>query len=399
MRILVVSYDIPKSDQSSGELRFYLILKMLATTHDIEFFSLDYSKELFNPDRNIDNYKKQLEEIPVCIRYEQNIYKILRHNIYDVVFFEHYFTAEKFIDSVRVWQPNAAIVVDSVDVHFNRHLSKALLTKDQQDYLYANEIKERELMVYSRSDLVIVVSQSDKDILTNELASLVVSIIPNIHKIYMPMEEGTPNANLIFIGSFLHAPNVDAMLYFTQEVLPLITEKVPDVRLKIIGSAPTEIVKNLATECVDVVGYVPETAPYLAESSISIAPLRFGGGIKGKIGEAMAFGLPVVTTSIGIEGFGLSPGENVMVGDSPQEFANGVIALINDRELHNKIRYNGWKFIKSNYSDEVIGRLVYEIFNTISLLNIKKMSSVRRFVIKIPYFLDAHLLWRFKCTI
>src|SRR5581483_10434832 len=98
------------------------------------------------------------------------------------------------------------------------------------------------------------------------------------------------------------------MIYFTSAILPKIVDAVPDVKLRIVGNAPPEEIVRLASQHVEVVGYVPDTKPYLQKSVISVAPLRFGGGMKGKVGEAMSYGLGVVTTSFGAEGFGLTAG-------------------------------------------------------------------------------------------
>src|SRR6185369_13677698 len=167
------------------------------------------------------------------------------------------------------------------------------------------------------------VTEDDRGLLLRELKHLRVEIVPTMHDV-SPLDDATqrtPNT-LVFVGPFLHAPNIDAMVYFCNEVFPLITSEIPDATLAIVGSFPTQPVKNLARDGVEVIGFVPDVKPYLDSSYVSIAPLRFGGGMKGKIGEAMAHGLPVVTTSIGIEGFGLTPSTNVLVGDTPRDFAS-----------------------------------------------------------------------------
>ena len=155
---------------------------------------------------------------------------------------------------------------------------------------------------------------------------------------------------LVFVGGFKHDPNVDAMLYFCHEVMPRIAAARPHARLKIIGSHPPPAIQALAGEHVDVLGFVPETAPYLESAYISVAPLRYGGGMKGKVGEAMSFGLPVVTTSYGAEGFGLRPDEDLLIGDTADSFTAKVIALLDDANLHNRIARRGYNFIEEHFS-------------------------------------------------
>ncbi len=134
----------------------------------------------------------------------------------------------------------------------------------------------------------------------------------------------------MFVGGFNHPPNLDGVLYFCRDIWPVILSSVPTAELTIIGNAPTDEVVALAHDGVTVAGFVPDTRPYLAASGIAIVPVRFGGGLKGKVGEAMGFGLPVVGTSVGVEGYDLEPGVHAVVADTPEAFAAEVVALIND---------------------------------------------------------------------
>jgi glycosyltransferase involved in cell wall biosynthesis len=152
----------------------------------------------------------------------------------------------------------------------------------------------------------------------------------------------------------------------------------------------------LAAQDVDVVGFVPETTSYLLSSDISIAPLRYGGGIKGKVGEAQAHGLPVVTTSIGTEGFGFQIGADILVGDAPQAFADSIAALWQDRDLYERIRKNGWKYIDERYSLRAVTNLIPPIFERLSTCSTKRISSIRRIKIHARHYLNEYVLWRFK---
>jgi glycosyltransferase involved in cell wall biosynthesis len=105
---------------------------------------------------------------------------------------------------------------------------------------------------------------------------------------------------MIFVGGFRHEPNIDAVVYFCEEILPRVKNVIPEARFTIVGSYPPVEVKNLNNEYITVTGHVSSTTPYLQESYVSVAPLRYGAGMKGKIGEAMAHGLPVVTTTKGV---------------------------------------------------------------------------------------------------
>src|SRR4029453_5176429 len=138
--------------------------------------------------------------------------------------------------------------------------------------------------VYDKADLVITVTEDDRRLLLQELKHLHVEIVPTMHDV-SPLDDATQRTpkTLVFVGSFLHEPNIDAMTYFCQEVFPLIVAKIPDVRLTIIGSSVTQGIRDWERSGVQVLGFVPDVEPYLDSSYLSIAPLRYGGGMKGKI--------------------------------------------------------------------------------------------------------------------
>jgi glycosyltransferase involved in cell wall biosynthesis len=164
--------------------------------------------------------------------------------------------------------------------------------------------------------------------------------------------------DLLFIGSFAHRPNQDAMLFFLREVYPLVRKSLPTVRLDIIGDFASAAIKAYDSEDVRIRGYVPDVEPYLQNARIFIAPLRFGAGIKGKVGEAMAHSLPVVTTSIGAEGFGLTPGLDVMIGDDPTSFAEAIHQLYLQKELWKRVADNSRLRIEKHFTPEVVAETI-----------------------------------------
>jgi glycosyltransferase involved in cell wall biosynthesis len=179
--------------------------------------------------------------------------------------------------------------------------------------------------------------------------------------------------DIMFIGSFLHQPNEDAVLYFVKEVFPLIKKKIPDVKFFVVGSDPLDSILKLDSETIKVTGYVKDVLPYFENCRVFVAPLRYGAGMKGKIGQSMAYGLPVVTTTIGAEGIGLKNDVNALIADEPEEFADSVIRLYTDEELWEGISMNAIEHIERNYSKEAIGRKISEVF--ISLKSVKDMKT------------------------
>jgi len=177
--------------------------------------------------------------------------------------------------------------------------------------------------------------------------------------------------------------------------MPLLRRKVQSLRLRIVGSEPTPEVLALGCADVEVVGFVKSTTPYLQSSDISVAPLRFGGGIKGKIGEALAHGVPVITTAFGVEGFGFERGKHVLVAETPEAFVSAILQLSRDPDLYDAVRGAGWNFINDRYSVQAVSRLLPPLLMRLAEMRSKRIAPWRRAGIFFRHYLDKYVLWRF----
>lgn len=391
MHLLVISASFPIPDQASGDLRFYTLLSLLALKHNVLFCAL-----------NADGTAKPsndggalLEQAGITLG-KVDLLHVLKRFKPDIVWFEFYNQVRpEYLALLQHYCPQARLVVDSVDVHFNRLATKARLTGKSEDLAEAQEVKLQELAAYAYADMIIAVSNDDRQLIQQALPDKPVEIIPNIHAMPpFPDRNKRRYGELVFVGGFKHQPNVDAMLYFCQEVMPLITAARSQARLKIIGSHPPEIIRALANDCVEVVGYVPATAPHLESAYISVAPLRYGGGMKGKVGEAMSYALPVVTTSFGAEGFGLQPGKDLLIGDTPESFAAQVIALLDDVDLHDRVARHGYHFIEQHYSVPVVQHLLDSSMLRVVNLLPRVIPLRQRLLCCIQGWYRRHIAWR-----
>jgi glycosyltransferase involved in cell wall biosynthesis len=391
LKLLAVSYDYPQPDQSSGELRFFTLLSLLTQHGDVAFWSRDQQASTTKA-----TAATKLQAAGVSVR-QGTFEHVLRQQPYDVVIFEFYFVAEPLIELVRAWQPQARIVVDTVDVHFHRLESKARLSGAPADVEAARATRAKELDVYGKADVVVAVSEADREVLQRAGLRAPVVVLPNVHVMHplQPRVRGE-RLEIVFVGSYKWAPNVDAMVYFCTEVLPHLRKRVPRLRLRIIGSAPTDEVCALACDDVEVVGFVDDTTPYLSSSDVSVAPLRYGGGIKGKVGEALAHGLPVVTTPVGAEGFGFVNGEHVLVGHTPQELADLIAELWLDQGLCERVRTAGWRFIEERLSTHAVARRIPGFLASTLAARPRRLSTVRRMRMVGPHWFQRHVGWRFR---
>lgn len=333
--VLVISELVPAPDRSSGGTRLYELLLLLGRHYHVVLAYL-------GPE-SLRDYVKPLERLGVTAfyrgyakavhNYDVDLAAILANNQFKFVFCELFDVAEHFVRKIREVSPHSIVVIDTFDVHYLRETREAQISGVSILEEKAQATRKRELQIYSQADLVLTVTQNDRKVLLRDNPKLNVAVVSNIHAIPETTVPRDQRCGLLFVGGFSHRPNVDAVLYFCREVLPLVRIRLPNIKFHVVGNAPTVEIIALGSANIAVTGYVPNLTPYLDSALVSVVPLRFGSGMKGKIGEAMAHGLPVVTTSIGAEGMYLTDGLDAMIGDTPEEFATRVIRLHQDAHL------------------------------------------------------------------
>jgi glycosyltransferase involved in cell wall biosynthesis len=176
----------------------------------------------------------------------------------------------------------------------------------------------------------------------------------------LSIEDTTIKRNdvLLFTGNMDYAPNVDAVLYFKEELWPILSKKYPDLQFKIVGQRPIPKVQALADDRVEVTGFVPDISDAYREASVVIAPLRFGAGTQNKVIEAMAMGVPAVCTNIGFKGLQIESGQGVLHAPSSEDFIREVEYLLSSSEHRERIGQKGLEIARSRYSwDGVSGIL------------------------------------------
>jgi len=148
------------------------------------------------------------------------------------------------------------------------------------------------------------------------------------------------------------------MLYFVNQVLPKVRELIGEVPLYLVGSSVTKKIVELASESIHVIGFVEDPEPWFARAKVFVAPLRYGAGMKGKIGQSLSLGLPIVTTSIGAEGMGLETEKHVLIADCPNNFAAAVARLYGDALLWKTLSENGKLHVDLNFSQDSAGKAI-----------------------------------------
>jgi O-antigen biosynthesis protein len=273
--------------------------------------------------------------------------------------------AHDFIPCVRSHCPTATIIYDMVDFHALRIAREAELKHDANLLATAEEIKAIEVAAARAADITIAISNEEKSAVLDLVPTAVVDVLPNIFTMATADPPGTDKrSGLFFVGGFWHEPNVDAVTWFVQKIWPRIRGELPECRFRIAGSYPSDEVLALArTPGVDVLGFVPDLAPLFNSARVFVAPLRYGAGVKGKVGQSLAHGLPVVTTAIGAEGMNLLDGEHALIACDPIAFASQVVRLLCDDALWTRLQAQGRSLAQSAFSVEAVRDKMADLFH------------------------------------
>ena len=262
---------------------------------------------------------------------------------------------------------------DSLALNLNRRAKLDSIPKRFLVRLEAKRVQRYEIDIMKAFDCGTVVAHFDRDYLLKQDNSLNLSIVPmgvDLEYFRPSLKKRTqssvaPTAAssplLLFTGTMNYFPNSDAAAYFCNEIFPRVRERHPKARFYIVGNHPSEQVRRLeAQDGVVVTGYVPDVRPYFEEASVFVAPLRAGSGIQTKNLEAMAMGVPIVTTSVGAMGLKADTGKELLVADMPLAFAEQVIHLLDNTYLRENIAQTARTRVETEYSWEAIGaRLKY----------------------------------------
>jgi glycosyltransferase involved in cell wall biosynthesis len=345
----VIDATLPMYDEDSGSLRLYTLLKI--------WTSLGYRITFF-PD-NLDSqfkYRHALEALGIEVFHSgYGFADAMAYRQFDFAFICRVDIGQRYIPYMRLLSPQTVIFYDTVDIHYIREQRQAEIENNAALAAHAVTTKRKELANCLLADRVITVTEDDGEHLQQELPNLAFSVIPNIHQ-QQPLAETSfdDRDGLVFIGNYNHLPNEDAVYYLIEKVLPKIHAHLPDVCLYLIGSNMKENMKALASKHVKIIGWVDQVEPEFAKRRVFVSYLRYGAGMKGKIGQALSVGLPVVTTKIGAEGMGLVESETALIADEPHQFAQAVSRLYTDSQLWQKLSLQGKDYIEQRYGESAV---------------------------------------------
>ncbi|MCL8535753.1 glycosyltransferase family 4 protein [Chryseobacterium gallinarum] len=358
--ILFASRDFPTHDKDSGSNRLKEIILI--------YKKLGYNCIIFAPHIfEDDSYVKFYQKHDVIVFVENNRYK----NIYDFlssyknidyVWFNGPLALNLFYKKMKNILPRTKFMYDMVDIHFLR-FKRAIEIEPNRISLKKNykHFFHLETVIAPQLDYIIAISDKEKEIMSQYADRDKIITISNIHepKIDISERKNFHESNgIIFIGS-IHEPNIDAVKFLYEKIMPLVWKTNPELQVSVIGNVADKLDIRQYPRF-KFLGYVESIEEYFMNSKIMVAPLRFGAGVKGKIGQAFEYFFPVVTTDIGAEGMRLTDGKNVLIANDENSFAQAILRLNNDEELWNTLSKNSIDSLKP-FSIEAVSSTLKEI--------------------------------------
>lgn len=283
----------------------------------------------------------------------------------DLVLFDRFMTEEQFGWRVAEHCPNALKMLDTEDLHCLREARRLLVLKNKPFELN-NDLAKREIASIFRCDVTLMVSEFEMEFLQTYFK------VPSYLLFYLPIWVENETLDLpsfeerddfVFIGNFLHAPNHDTVIYLKEVIWPFLSKKFPEAKLQVYGAYPTPIIKSLHEPKLNffVHGRAESSFEVISQARVLLAPIRFGAGIKGKLLEAMQFGTPSVTTTIGAEAMNGDFLWNGCISDSPEDFTEKAIELYQNKTTWLNAQQNGFEILKNRFSKDLFQNTFLEM--------------------------------------
>jgi GT2 family glycosyltransferase/glycosyltransferase involved in cell wall biosynthesis len=355
-RFLVVDVTAPTPDRDAGSVQTFMALQVcMALGYKTSFVPQD--NWLFQP-----KYTTALQGMGVDCAYAPyelgfEAYMQRYGWQFDAIMVYRPTVMEKCLPLIRAYSPQAVVLFHVADLHYLRMERTAALDDNDNIRAAAALMKERELSIISQVDCTITHSHVERDILSLEAPDCPVALWPLMFEHFGTKVTFAARRDICFLGGYRHPPNVDAVIYFVNEIFPLLRTAEPGIRFIVAGSYPPEEILNLACEDIIVTGMVEDLRDLFDPCRVFVCPLRVGAGVKGKVASALSYGIPIVSTTIGVEGTELEHQDHLLVADNAEDFAAEVLRLYRKEALWNQLSVNGQKFVEEKLSLEM-GRQV-----------------------------------------
>ena len=360
MRALLIDAVTPTPTMDAGSVTTTMTLQILQLLGYAPTF-VPADNFLFFPPHTpaLQRAGIQTAYVPFDMNFEDHM---RRHgSSYDFIIVYRIGVLQGVLPLIRQYAPQAPVAFHNIDMHFLRLERQAALAGDSKLLEQARQVKEVEIRALREVDCTIVHSEVEQTILQAEDEDAKIIVFPYMTELVgtkVPFED---RRDIMFLGGYSHSPNEDAFLHFVRESWPVLRKSMPGAKFFAVGANPTEAMQAFGSKDVIITGHVQDLKPFFDRCRVFVCPLRYGAGVKGKISTSMAHGLPVVSTSIGTEGMGLSSGSDVVVADSEPDFLEAVRSVYTDESRWLALSKAGLAFVSEHNSYGMGVRKVGEV--------------------------------------
>lgn len=385
MKITFLLSRFPWPLDKGDKLRAYYQMQQLALHHEVNLIALSETEkenksiEKLNEFCNsvqihkINRFSQALniaksflngKPLQVGYFYSSKIYSQIQQNLQetkpDVVFCQLIRTAEygKNAKAFKILDYQ-----DALSVGLKRRINKAGFLLKQILKIEYKRLKKYENLIFNSFDQRLIITEVDRNLIPHPDRKNMVVVPNGVDIKHFSPRSKNKTFDIIFAGNMNYPPNVDAALFLTHEIMPIVWDALPDAKLILAGANPATEIKDLASLNVHITGWVDDISEAYASAKVFVAPMRIGTGLQNKLLEAMAMKLPAVTTSLANEALNATNNESILVGDSSEIIAKHLINLLNNNDLYAHISNNGFNFVIKNYSWQKVDSIINEVLS------------------------------------
>lgn len=397
MKILVVLPRFPYPLEKGDKLRAYYQIKELSKHNEVYLFCVTHTKVLPEHIEQLKPFCRGIKVVhsPRLVNYKNVVRNYINTKSLQIGYWDSLKARRNYKKFERQVMPD---VIYSQMVRTMPLVSRSVVPKvmDFQDALSMNTerrmdtahglwryilhfefkmLRSTEYNAFKIFDGLTIISENDSEAIPHRKNGDI-HIIPNgVDFDYFKPMEHEKKYDIVFCGNMRYEPNVHASNYLVKRVMPLVWEEFPKATLLLAGAYPKHKVSQLANDRVTVTGFVDDIRECYASARIFAAPMQTGSGLQNKLLEAMAMGLPCVTTSIANDSLQATLDTEILVGDTAQEFATHIINLLRNEEQRNELAANGTVFVHKNYSWETAGEKLEEVLRGVVMSGSSKVST------------------------
>jgi sugar transferase (PEP-CTERM/EpsH1 system associated) len=372
MKILVILSRVPYPLEKGDKLRAFYQIKSLSEKHEIILVALNDIPLHKDAKSVLESFCKK---VIIC-----NLPKVsILFNLIKAFFSGKPFQVGYFYNSAAQKQINEIIATENPDHVYcqlvrvaeyvrYRNIKKTIDYQDAlstglerrrinvpfyQRFVFRMEalrMRNYEKEIFGFFNNKTIIAEQDRELIFHDEKEKIQIVRNGVDLDYYSPVDCTKNTDLIFTGNMNYPPNIDGAVFLATKVLPLLLEKYPDFKMKIAGVTPAPAVKELASEHVEVTGWVDDMRTCYAESKIFVAPMQLGSGLQNKLLEAMSMGIPCITSALANNSLQAEANKDILIGRTPEDYANHIFSLLENPEKAEQLAKNGFDFVHRNYS-------------------------------------------------